>query len=41
MELAKLLEERYSREQMLGRWMVQDVSQNVTKSQKDTEKCNM
>lgn len=26
---------------MLDRWMVQDASQNVTKSQKDTEKYNM
>lgn len=40
-ELAKLLEERYSRAQMLDRWMVQDASQNVTKSQKDPEKYNM
>lgn len=40
-ELAKLLEERYSRAQMLDRWMVQDASQNVTKSQKNTEKYNM
>lgn len=40
-ESAKLLEERYSRAQMLDRWMVQDASQNVTKSQKDPEKYNM
>lgn len=30
-ELAKLLEERYSRAQMWDRWMAQDASQNVTK----------
>lgn len=40
-ELAKLSEERYSRAQMLDRWMVQDAFQNVTKSQKNTEKYNM